>query len=59
MLSWIRLHYYAAEDKKADITLRCHNVLKEKLSKIKSLEKVLTDIDLPNQCYPMLSKTEL
>ena len=46
--------HYAAED--ADITLRCHNVLKEKLSKTKSLEKVLTDIDLP--LIPVLSDVE-
>ena len=46
--------HYAAED--ADITLRCHNVLQEKLSTTKSLEKVLTDIDLP--LIPVLSDVE-
>ena len=46
--------HYAAED--ADITLRCHNVLKEKLSQTKSLEKVLADIDLP--LIPVLSDVE-
>ena len=37
--------HYAAED--ADITLRCYELLKEKLSQKPELEKVLSEIDLP------------
>jgi DNA polymerase-1 len=37
--------HYAAED--ADITFRCYELLKEKLSQKPELEKVLSEIDLP------------
>ena len=37
--------HYAAED--ADITIRCYELLKEKLSQKPELEKVLSEIDLP------------
>ena len=45
---------YAAED--ADITLRLHNVLHEKLLAIPSLNRVLTDIEMP--LVPVLARIE-
>ncbi len=46
--------HYAAED--ADITFRCYELLKEKLSQKPELEKVLSEIDLP--MIKVLSKVE-
>ena len=45
---------YAAED--ADVTLRLHNVLHEKLLAIPSLNSVLTDIEMP--LVPVLARIE-
>ena len=45
---------YAAED--ADVTLRLHNVLHEKLAAIPSLNSVLTDIEMP--LVPVLARIE-
>ena len=45
---------YAAED--ADVTLRLHNVLHEKLAAIPSLNTVLTDIEMP--LVPVLARIE-
>ena len=45
---------YAVED--ADITLRLHNVLHEKLLAIPSLNRVLTDIEMP--LVPVLARIE-
>ena len=45
---------YAAED--ADVTLRLHHVLHEKLAAIPSLNSVLTDIEMP--LVPVLARIE-
>ena len=45
---------YAAED--ADVTLRLHHVLHEKLAAISSLNSVLTDIEMP--LVPVLARIE-
>ena len=45
---------YAAED--ADVTLRLHHVLHEKLAAIPSLNNVLTDIEMP--LVPVLARIE-
>ena len=45
---------YACED--ADITLRLHQVLAEKLAQTPSLERVLTDIEMP--LVPVLARIE-
>ena len=45
---------YAAED--ADVTLRLHHVLHEKLAAIPSLNSVLTDIEMP--MVPVLARIE-
>ena len=45
---------YAAED--ADVTLRLHHVLHEKLTAIPSLNSVLTDIEMP--LVPVLARIE-
>lgn len=45
---------YAAED--ADVTLRLHQTLQQKLASIPSLQSVLTDIEMP--LVPVLAKIE-
>ncbi|MGF6592686.1 DNA polymerase I [Pseudomonas sp. 2835] len=45
---------YAAED--ADVTLRLHQTLQQKLAQIPSLQSVLTDIEMP--LVPVLAKIE-